>query len=65
MINLMIPLFQISDFYQRRMIQSSPSMEQDTSKENVKKADEQELEVPPPTLPLTTAALLGPRMTLD
>lgn len=38
--------FQISDFNQRRMIRSSPSTEQDKSKEDVKKKEpEQELEV--------------------
>nr|XP_046254049.1 vacuolar protein sorting-associated protein 13D isoform X1 [Scatophagus argus]XP_046254050.1 vacuolar protein sorting-associated protein 13D isoform X1 [Scatophagus argus]XP_046254051.1 vacuolar protein sorting-associated protein 13D isoform X1 [Scatophagus argus] len=43
-------VLQISDFHQRRMIQSSPSTEQDRTKENVKKKEteqeqEQELEV--------------------
>lgn len=49
--------FQISDFYQRRMIQSSPSMEQNRSKAEEKEPDcEQELEV-------WMKALLLPRAT--
>ncbi|XP_029689291.1 vacuolar protein sorting-associated protein 13D isoform X3 [Takifugu rubripes] len=38
-------VLQISDFYQRRMIQSSSSVEQDRSKDWVKPESEQELEV--------------------
>lgn len=53
---LVLFIFQISDFYQRRMIQSSSSVEQDRSKEPVEQEQEQELEVWAPAPPS------GPRM---
>lgn len=57
----LILCFQISDFYQRRMIQSSPSMEQDKSKADVKETDsEQELEVWMKALLLPRATLIPP-----
>lgn len=45
LILLVVFIFQISDFYQRRMIQSSSSVEQDRSKDPVTPDSEQELEV--------------------
>lgn len=45
LILLVVFILQISDFYQRRMIQSSSSVEQDRSKACVKPDSEQELEV--------------------
>lgn len=56
-------IFQISDFYQRRMIQSSSSVEQDRSKESVRPESEQELEVWA-TFPPDAEAPRGPGVSI-
>lgn len=60
LILLVVFVSQISDFYQRRMIQSSSSVDPDRSKDCVKPDSEQELEVrwPRRHLPGSGAILL-------
>lgn len=55
-----ILFFQISDFYQRRMIHSSSSVEHDRSNDSVEPESEQELEVWAPSTPDGRGLRLAP-----